>query len=513
MRRGLHIPACTLWLLLAVASVRPGANGGQYWVSPTGNDGNAGTFGAPFATIAKAMSLSSTVFRPGDTVFVRGGTYVTSAAITISKKGADTARYHLLAFPGERPLLDCSGMTVGGSNRGIYLSGHYWYIRGIDVKGAGDNGMYVTGSHNTIEFCAFFENRDTGLQLSGGASFNAVINCDSYANADPGQGNADGFAPKLDVGTGNYFYGCRSWQNSDDGWDGYLRPANDVTTTLENCWCFQNGYLNDGSPSVGNGNGFKLGGSDARDLMHNFILKKCISFDNRVKGFDQNNNRGSMTLLNCSGYRDWKNYSIGDTLAPGKTLTVKNSLSLGPYGTLRSNSIQQTNSWMPPFGTVTVSDFVSVDTTGVRGPRKPDGSLPDLPFLHLAAGSQLIDAGTDIGLAYAGAAPDLGAFETGMITAVRQGAPSIAVDAGLLRNYPNPFNASSDFGYRLLEAADVTLQVFDLLGRETAVLVNERKAPGSYVVRWDASGLPSGVYVAVLHAGGDTRVRRVLLVR
>jgi hypothetical protein len=100
-----------------------------------------------------------------------------------------------------------------------------------------------------------------------------------------------------------------------------------------------------------------------------------------------------------------------------------------------------------------------------------------------------------------------------MITAVRQGAPSIAADAELLRNYPNPFNASTDFGYRLLEAADVTLQVFDLLGRETAVLVNERKAPGSYVVRWDASGLPSGVYVAVLRAGGDTRVRRVLLVR
>ncbi len=238
MSRGLLVPARTLLLLLAVASVRPGAHGGQYWVSPTGNDANPGTFGAPFATIAKAMSLSSTVFRPGDTVFVRGGTYVTTTPISISKRGVDSARYHLLVLPGERAVLDCSGMTVSGSNRGISLSGSYWLIRGIDIKGAGDNGMHVTGSNNTIEFCSFFENRDTGLQLSGGASFNAVINCDAYANADPGQGNADGFAPKLDVGTGNYFYGCRSWQNSDDGWDGYLRPANDVTTTLENCWCF-----------------------------------------------------------------------------------------------------------------------------------------------------------------------------------------------------------------------------------------------------------------------------------
>jgi hypothetical protein len=220
-----------------------------------------------------------------------------------------------------------------------------------------------------------------------------------------------------------------------------------------------------------------------------------------------------MTLLNCTGYRDWKNYSIGDTLAPGKTLTVKNSLSLGPYGTLSSNSIQQTNSWMSPFATVTVADFQSVDTTGVRGPRKPDGSLPDVSFLHLAAGSPLIDAGTDIGLSYAGAAPDLGAFEAGTTTSVRGGVAAITVDADLLQNYPNPFNASSDFGYRILEAAEVKLQVFDLLGKQAALLVNERKAPGSYVVRWETSDLPSGVYVAVLHAGGSKRVRRVLLVR
>jgi hypothetical protein len=45
------------------------------------------------------------------------------------------------------------------------------------------------------------------------------------------------------------------------------------------------------------------------------------------------------------------------------------------------------------------------------------------------------------------------------------------------------------------------------------VLVNEQRAPGSYVVRWDASEMPSGVYVAVLRAGGSTLARRVLLVR
>jgi hypothetical protein len=61
--------------------------------------------------------------------------------------------------------------------------------------------------------------------------------------------------------------------------------------------------------------------------------------------------------------------------------------------------------------TVTDADFLSVNSAGMDGPRQADGSLPNLSFLHLAAGSKLIDAGVDVGLPYTGKAPDLGAFE------------------------------------------------------------------------------------------------------
>ncbi len=57
------------------------------------------------------------------------------------------------------------------------------------------------------------------------------------------------------------------------------------------------------------------------------------------------------------------------------------------------------------------SDFVSVSSAGVAGPREADGSLPDVDFLQLAAGSDLIDRGEDIAFAYSGPAPDIGAFE------------------------------------------------------------------------------------------------------
>ena len=217
----------------------------QIFVAPDGLDTNPGTLDLPLKNISTAIIRA----QAGDTIYLRGGIYSLSIKISISKNGNENSQYHLFAYNEEKPILDFSSMPVNSSNRGITLSGSYWYVKGIDIKGAGDNGMNISGSNNIIEFCSFYENHDTGLQLGGGASNNKIINCDSYFNVDPSQGNADGFAPKLDVGTNNYFYGCRAWQNSDDGWDGYMRGSNDVSTTLENCWCFMNGYLKDGSSS------------------------------------------------------------------------------------------------------------------------------------------------------------------------------------------------------------------------------------------------------------------------
>jgi hypothetical protein len=57
------------------------------------------------------------------------------------------------------------------------------------------------------------------------------------------------------------------------------------------------------------------------------------------------------------------------------------------------------------------SDFDSVATTGWDAPRKPDGSLPDVPMFHPSAASAVIDRGVDVGLPFRGKAPDLGAFE------------------------------------------------------------------------------------------------------
>lgn len=387
----------------------------QYFVDPNGNDANSGTITSPFKTIARALSS----FVAGDTIYLRQGTYIytgSSTAVTLpSKTGASqTNKCYLMGYNAERALLDFSAMT-GTSADGLKINGSYWYVKGLDLKGAPHNGLKISGgTYNIIEFCRSFENRNSGVQLGGGAAYNQIINCDSYYNYDaPEGGNADGFSPKLDVGTGNYFYGCRSWQNSDDGYDGYLRPSDDVNTSFENCWAFKNGYLKNGNPiTTGNGNGFKMGGSDDKDLRHNQTLKNCIAFQNRVKGFDQNNNKGSMTLYNCSAFNNGSNnFSIGSTLATGKTATVKNSLYLTGSYSLGSFVVQATNGWQSPFST-TSADFVSTDPSAAYGPRQADGSLPKIAFMRLVRGSDLANNGTYVGLPYYAGGPDIGAYES-----------------------------------------------------------------------------------------------------
>jgi carboxypeptidase T len=83
------------------------------------------------------------------------------------------------------------------------------------------------------------------------------------------------------------------------------------------------------------------------------------------------------------------------------------------------------------------------------------------------------------------------------------------------QNYPNPFNPSTTIGYRVsgLGSSWVRLAVYDILGREMAMLVNEKKAPGSYSVRFDAGSLASGVYFYRLSAGNFVQTRTMLVIR
>lgn len=298
-------------------------------------------------------SASKNILKAGDVVYVMPGYYKLSERIIMSASGAHNKNIKIINaaydknsdYNGQdkRAVLDFSEMEFSGSNRGVQIYGDYVYWYGIDVCGAGDNGMYIAGSYNTVEYCEFYNNRDTGLQIGRASSeqltvnewpsYNLVKNCTSHNNYDNqtyGE-NADGFAAKLTVGYGNVFDGCIAYRNSDDGWDLYAKSesGNIGAVIMYNCVAYENGYLeytqqqfnklfpawdktysespssDYGLPSFttrdGDGNGFKLGGSV---MEGDVVMYNCLSYGNKMHGVTDNSNPGVITLTGVTGYNN-----------------------------------------------------------------------------------------------------------------------------------------------------------------------------------------------------------------
>jgi hypothetical protein len=83
----------------------------------------------------------------------------------------------------------------------------------------------------------------------------------------------------------------------------------------------------------------------------------------------------------------------------------------------------------------------------------------------------------------------------------------------LLQNYPNPFNPSTKITYNIPQRSNVSLKIYDMLGKEIATLVNEQKEVGTYNVQFDASKLSSGVYIYSIQAGDFLVSRKMILMK
>jgi uncharacterized repeat protein (TIGR02059 family) len=423
----------TLIILLLCISVAVKAT--IYYVAPTGNDGNPGTITQPWATWQYGFNHIA----PGDILYIRGGTYTPTvittnhsrycAVVVDSKSGTSSNSYQVFAYPGETPVLDGSNITGTSYERyGIVLyNSSYWHLMGLTVTnvkqptsgGVGGQGILIQGdnpaTHNTIENCVAHHNGGPGMGTRAYVNETLFLNCDCYSNWDaysssPG-GNADGFDCGYSYGDAIIrFTGCRSWLNGDDGFDLYQGTGFSGIYYLTNCWAWHMGYYPDGVTQGGDGSGFKYGQGQSSDGVVRRFSYNCIAYDNLTQGFTQNEANVKMVFYNCVAYHNnvqgfdfqWNN--VADVL--------RNNISYnnGSTDIFQSNQTRDHNSWDSKV-TVSNADFVSLDGTQLALPRKADGSLPDITFLHLASGSGLIDAGVDVGLPYSGSAPDLGAFE------------------------------------------------------------------------------------------------------
>ena len=440
----------------ALAACAP-ALAGTYYVAPTGSDGAAGTIDAPWASFAKAQAMAA----PGDTVYFRGGRYVYTAGlnscasmtdtvnvITINKAGAVGKLIKYWAYPGETPVFDFSQMKDNCRVKGVNIISSYIHLKGLEVTGAPQQpgntlnneswGIYIASNNNIIEQVNTHHHMGPGLFLANGFN-NLILNVDSHHNYDPysksGAGqNADGFGAHM-TGTNkpnNVFRGCRAWMNSDDGFD-FINAGTSVT--VENSWAWLHGYLPGTTTSLpaGNGNGFKIGGFGgvwaANAPVH--VVRNNVAFQNKASGFYANHHPVASLYYNNTASGNRYNYNmlgVDPNNAAINLGVLRNNLSI--YGTAVINvdgADVQNNSWNLPV-TVDSNDFQSVSYLGLDAPRLPDGSLPPLPNFRLAAGSDLLDKGVDVGLPYLGAAPDLGAFEgSEPVLAYQEVTPSVKI--------------------------------------------------------------------------------------
>lgn len=362
------------------------------YVAPDGRANNPGTRAAPLGSLSTALERAG----PGTTVRLRGGRYQHDRTVGARGLSASAdAPVVVVPEPGERPVFDFSSASVGGLR---FSDCHGLELRGFAVENAPSRGLFVERGSSDVLVA------DVRVDGSGGdpdASGVGVFVLDSERvtlrrvtsqnNYDPSTGgnNADGIA--IERAPGAVVDSCVARGNSDDGIDLWQTTG----ATVRDCWAFDNGYDPEGR-SAGDGDGFKLAGG-ARSG-HNYV-QRCVAFDNRERGFDDNSATRPLTLYNCTAWRNPVDYRLGchidgtDTACPPHRL--RNNLSAG--GTVRLSPFvdSATNSWELGIDDV---EFASTDRS-------------DPEFLRLTPDSPAVDAGVDVGLSYAGDAPDLGAFE------------------------------------------------------------------------------------------------------
>jgi hypothetical protein len=169
-------------------------------------------------------------------------------------------------------------------------------------------------------------------------------------------------------------------------------------------------------------------------------------------------------------------------------------------------------------GGLDVSPYSSIMTTGIHGPVV-------VAFDSNSVIVQKLKGTASFGVRMPRGGPYLSASEIEVFVqwimngALESASTSVAgvdgtpVSFELSQNYPNPFNPTTNIRFRVPEAADVKLAVYDRLGREAAVLVDGRMDAGSFETNFDASGLASGVYLYRLRAGSYAETRKMIVVK
>jgi hypothetical protein len=409
-----------------IAAALPGVlHAETYYVAPDGDDANPGTIDAPFATVQRAHD--DPALQPGDVIYLRGGTYYPTSQTVFTKSGSASGHLVLSGYPGEVPVIDGENVPEGDINftstpTWAFDNAAYWTIRGpLHLTNGRGAGVYIEGSR-FLEFDLVETSYNGKRAARAGHGFflysssNSDIlfnNCDAHHNANHrwriGEDqllnqyqHGDGW--RIFDGTNIRLVGCRAWHNLDDGYDFTQAPN---TVEMIESWAAYSG-IDDADGSITGtpnrpmlrweGDGIKLG-YDNDTAQHRAI--RCLSWNNHSHGWTVRG--GPYVIYNSAAVNNDEEAFSGIDNDPSNTRR-------NTYGYL--NRLGDGGGADDYWGvSISQDDFASLDDTGMLGPRRLDGGLPDPDFLKPDPTGDLVDAGVDVGIPFVGSAPDIGPFE------------------------------------------------------------------------------------------------------
>jgi hypothetical protein len=296
------------------------------YVATNGNDTNTGrTTDDPLRTIQRAANIA----QPGDTIYIRAGTYPIQIAFT--RSGTPTQPITWTSYPGETAILDGSDQTPVDSSHRVWVQNitHNTFAN-LEIRNGPREGIIIQNAHHNLFTHLHIHGHHTSGILnmhSNHNTFQYIITHNNYDRYNPsGRIGDDADGISISSGDRNTLYRIIAYNNSDDGIDTW-RSTN---TTIDSSIAFNNGR-----GSHGNGTGIKAGGNN--DNVYT-IVRNNITFNNRANGFDDNSGQ-HVTFINNTAYNNH-----GANFSAGPTATLRNNLSIdsriGMYG-----SDHQHNSW------------------------------------------------------------------------------------------------------------------------------------------------------------------------
>ncbi len=287
---------------------------------------------------------------------------------------------------------------------------------------------------------------------------------------------------------------------------------------------------------AGSGSGMGGGG-----ICHNHgatgRIERCLVANNYTGeyggGISCNDNSNS-TIINCTVYGNEAGYSAGGIFVGFSSVMIVNTMinfNRGPAGIGVNNS---------PEARIEFCSFYKNKAGYVRGNTIPSeiGVLALVNFngdscdeyynifmdpllenplggdFRLQDGSTCIDAGSpETPLDPDGTVPDIGAYYFHQNPVSLRPAGEVPEGFIIFSAYPNPFNASTALSFKLQAASQVRLAIYDIAGREVAVLVDGFRRAGRHRSVWEASGAPSGLYFASLRISNRQVVRKLMLLK